>query len=83
MKDEGSVRLSCALGGKPKQLPPPGGWRWGDFCWNTLSMLVLSVHTKFHLSGLPGRALKVFGGWWFEGDFSVPLWSKPGPWPWT
>ena len=64
------------------------GKGWGEFfCWNNLSKLVLSVHTKFHLSGLPGSALKVFGGggggwwwWWFEGDFSVPLWSKPGPW---
>ena len=36
----------------------------GFFGWNNLSKLVLSVHTKFHLSGLPGSALKVFGGWW-------------------
>ena len=62
----------------------------GSVCWNNLSMVVLSVHTKFQLSGLPGSALKVFcggggggGWWWFEGDFSVPLWSKPGPWPWA
>ena len=60
----------------------------GIFCWNNLSKVVLSVHTKFHLSWLPGSALKVFGGggsggWWFEGDFSVPLWSKPGLWPWA
>ena len=56
-----------------------GGGGGTFFCWNNLSKLVLSVHTKFHLSGLPGSALNVFGGGggWFLDDFSVLLWSNP------
>ena len=40
----------------------------------------MSFHVEFHFPGLPGSALKVFGGGWVvgvEGDFSVKLRSKP------
>ena len=53
--------LSCAQGENPALLGQGGR---GIFCWNKHSKLVLSVHTKFHLSELPGSALKVLGGWW-------------------
>ena len=41
----------------------------------------MGFHVECHLPGLPGSALKVFGGGGgvggFSGDFSVTLWSKP------
>ena len=39
----------------------------------------MSFHVEFHLPGLPGSALKVFGGGWVgvEGEFSVKLRPKP------
>ena len=41
----------------------------------------MSFHVEFHLPGLPGSALKVFGGGggggWIQSNFSVQLWSKP------
>ncbi len=45
----------------------------------------MSFLVEFHLPGLPGSSLKVFGGGWVgggwvlgvEGDFSVKLRSKP------
>ena len=51
----------------------------------SFSWVKMSFHVEFHLPGLPGSALKVFGGgwvvggWWVgvEGDFSVKLRSKP------
>ena len=44
-------RLSCAQGGNLEIRPSWGrGEGGGIFCWNNLSKLVLSVHTKFHLS---------------------------------
>ena len=27
--------------------------------------------------------VKKFVWWWWWVDFSVFVWSKPGPWPWT
>ena len=52
------MRLSCAREKKPKKTTPCGEGR-GIFCWNNISKLVLSVNTKFHLSRLPGSALKI------------------------
>ena len=59
-----------------------GGRGSGDpnfFLQFSFSWVKMSFHVEFHLPGLPGSALKVFGGWWVgvEGDFSVKLWSKP------
>ena len=50
----------------------------------SFSWVKMSFHVEFHLPGLPGSALKVFGGWvgggWVVGvehNFSVHLRSKP------
>ena len=40
----------------------------------------MSFNVEFHLPGLPGSALKVFGGWWVGGGGSkVSLVFRFGP----
>ena len=56
-----------------------GGGGGNFFLQISFSRVKISFHVEFHLPGLPGSALKVFGGGWVgvEGEFSVKLRPKP------
>ena len=75
-----------------------GGGGSGDpnfFLQISLSWVIMSFHVEFHLPGMPGSALKVFGGgWWVVGggwvlkvilvlSFGPNLWFRLRIWTWT